>query len=83
MKNNVTFTKADRSEPRRRDLAAGTVFVYMNTAALELRVVPDPAFSRHPNIAEKDFVVGGANSGSLDDANMDGTVALASLQVTY
>ena len=50
---------------RRSDLKPGTAFVYGN--AKQLFVVPDPAFSRHPNIAEKDIVVGGTHSGSLDD----------------
>ena len=50
---------------RRSDLKPGTAFVYGN--AKQLFVVPDPVFSRHPNIAEKDIVVGGTHSGSLDD----------------
>ena len=50
---------------RRSDLKPGTAFVYGSTK--QLFVVPDPAFSRHPNIAEKDIVIGGSHSGSLDD----------------
>ena len=67
MTTNVNF---NLDEPkgrvlRRSDLKPGTAFVYGN--AKQLFVVPDPAFSRHPNIAEKDIVVGGTHSGSLDD----------------
>lgn len=67
MTTNVNF---NLDEPkarvlRRSDLKPGTAFVYGN--AKQLFVVPDPAFSRHPNIAEKDIVIGGTHPDSRDD----------------
>ena len=65
---------------RRSDLKPGTAFVYGN--AKQLFVVPDPAFSRHPNIAEKDIVVGGTHSGSLDDWHPSLEVIVVDLTAT-
>ena len=82
MTTNVNF---NLDEPkgrvlRRSDLKPGTAFVYGN--AKQLFVVPDPAFSRHPNIAEKDIVLGGTHSGSLDDWHPSLPVVVCDLTVT-
>jgi hypothetical protein len=82
MTTNVNF---NLDEPkgrvlRRSDLKPGTAFVYGN--AKQLFVVPDPAFSRHPNIAEKDIVVGGTHSGSLDDWHPSLEVIVVDLTAT-
>jgi hypothetical protein len=82
MTTNVNF---NLDEPkgrvlRRSDLKPGTAFVYGN--AKQLFVVPDPAFSRHPNIAEKDIVVGGTHSGSLDDWDPSLEVIVVDLTAT-
>ena len=82
MTTNVNF---NLDEPkgrvlRRSDLKPGTAFVYGN--AKQLFVVPDPAFSRHPSIAEKDIVVGGTHSGSLDDWHPSLEVIVVDLTAT-
>lgn len=82
MTTNVNF---NLDEPkgrvlRRSDLKPGTAFVYGN--AKQLFVVPDSAFSRHPNIAEKDIVVGGTHSGSLDDWHPSLEVIVVDLTAT-
>ena len=82
MTTNVNF---NLDEPkgrvlRRSDLKPGTAFVYGN--AKQLFVVPDPTFSRHPNIAEKDIVVGGTHSGSLDDWHPSLEVIVVDLTAT-
>ena len=82
MTTNVNF---NLDEPkgrvlRRSDLKPGTAFVYGK--AKQLFVVPDPAFSRHLNIAEKDIVVGGTHSGSLDDWHPSLEVIVVDLTAT-
>ena len=44
--------------------------------------MPDSAFSRHPNITEKDIVVGGTHSGSLDDWHPSLEVIVVDLTAT-
>ena len=82
MTTNVNFNLDEPKDRvlRRSDLKPGTAFVYGN--AKQLFVVPDPAFSRHPNIAEKDIVVGGTHSGSLDDWHPSLEVIVVDLTAT-
>lgn len=82
MSTNVTVDLRDPSvRPlRRRDLKAGTVFVY--NPAKQLFMVPETAFSRQPNIGEKDIVIGGDHGGSLDDWHPDLDVVVVDLHAT-
>lgn len=77
----ITFAKTNNSVLTRKDLKPGTVFVYSQNATLvpQLFLVPDPAFSRHPNITEKDIVIGGRHSGTLDDCMPACAVAVVDL----
>ena len=76
----ITFADEKPKDATRRDLRPGTVFVYESSKQLHL--VPDPAFSRHPNINEKGIVICGPASGSLDDYHPDLVVTGVDLTVT-
>ena len=79
----TTITFADekpKNVATRKDLRPGTVFVYESSKQLHL--VPDPAFSRHHNVAEKDIAIGGPHSGSLDDYHPDLVVTVVDLTVS-
>lgn len=79
----ITFAEKSKSILTRRDLKPGTVFVYSQNASLpQLLLVPDPAFSRHPGITEKDIVIGGRHSGTLDDWHPACAVAVIDLIAT-
>ena len=79
--SNITFVEeVPANQLVRKDLQPGTIFTYH--PAKQLFVVPQSAFSRHPNIAEKDIVLGGTHSGSLDDWHPSLPVVVCDLTVT-
>ena len=79
--SNITFVEeVPANQLVRKDLQPGTIFTYH--PAKQLFVVPQPAFGRHPNIAEKDIVLGGTHSGSLDDWHPNLPVVVCDLTVT-
>ena len=79
--SNITFVEeVPANQLVRKDLQPGTIFTYH--PAKQLFVVPQSAFSRHPNIAEKDIVVGGTHSGSLDDWDPSLEVIVVDLTAT-
>ena len=80
----ITFTEKSKSILTRRDLKPGTVFAYYRNGCLvpQLLLVPDPAFSRHPSITEKDIVIDGRHSGSLDDWHPACAVTVINLTAT-
>ena len=79
--SNITFVEeVPANQLVRKDLQPGTIFTYH--PAKQLFVVPQPAFGRHPNIAEKDIVVGGIHSGSLDDWDPSLEVIVVDLTAT-
>lgn len=87
MSSNVKFDIAPlEGQPTRRDLKPGTIFTYSDNvghlSAKQLYVVPEPAFSRVSGIEEKDIVVGGTHSGSLDDWHPSLPVLIVDLTVT-
>ncbi len=77
----ITFVEEKQpGAPTRKDLRPGTVFLY--ESAKQLFLVPDPAFSRVANIAEKDIVIGGTHSGTLDDYHPNLVVTVVDLTVS-
>ena len=80
----ITFTEKSKSILTRRDLKPGTVFAYSRNGSLipQLLLVPDPAFSRYPGITEKDIVIDGCHSGTLDDWRPTCAVVVINLTAT-
>ena len=68
MSSNVKIDVAERGLPQRHQLKAGDTFVYTDMRSTQLRLVPDPAFSR-TDVSNKDILVGGEHSGMLDDSH--------------
>lgn len=80
-RGSVTFLNDENEGPTRKDLLPGTLFVYDVSATLQLYLVPNPALSRIPGVSEKDIIVGGAHSGSLDDAHLNSAVTVVNISV--
>lgn len=80
----ITFAEKNKSILTRQDLKPGTVFAYTRNGSLvpRLLLVPDPAFSRHPSITEKDIVIDGPHSGTLDDWRPACAVVVINLTAT-
>ena len=80
----ITFAEKSKSILTRRDLKPGTVFAYYRNASLvpKLLLVPDPVFIRHPGISEKDIVIDGCHSGTLDDWHPACAVTVIDLTAT-
>ena len=80
---NVSFNLTQPDALRRDQLSPGEAFVYIfpTGAIQELRLVPDPAFSRH-DVSDKDIAIGGPHSGTLFDARPNSPVMRVDLHVT-
>lgn len=88
MVNKVVIDVTDKARRglTRRDLKPGMAFTYVEFNQDMLFVVPDPAFSRITNMAEKDFVVGssadGKYAGSFEDWHPDSRVLVMDITAT-
>jgi hypothetical protein len=81
MSSNVKIDVAERGLPQRHQLKAGDTFVYTDEPITQLRLVPDPAFSR-TDVSNKDILVGGPHSGMLDDSHPRTNVIVVDITAT-